>query len=61
MEVSSEAIRIAQVAHIVEMCFSDKDLSPEELAPIITRECARYSLSLRARDYLVSYLVRKMC
>lgn len=61
MEVSSEAIRIAQVSHIVEMCFSDKDLTAEELAPIITQECARYGLSLRARDYLVNYLTRKMC
>jgi len=54
-------IRIAQVQHIIEMCFSDKDLTPKELHSIIVKECARYRLGLTSVDYLTNYLTRKMC
>ena len=55
------AIQVAQVSHMIQACFSDKDLTPKELHEIILKECARYRLGLNSVDYLTSYLTAKMC
>ena len=54
-------IAIAQVSHMIQACFSDKDLTPKELHSIIIKECTRYRLGLNSVDYLTNYLTRKMC
>jgi hypothetical protein len=54
-------IAIAQVSHMIQACFSDKDLTPKELHSIILKECARYRLGLNSVDYLTGYLTGKMC
>ena len=54
-------IAIAQVSHMIQACFSDKDLTSTELHSIILKECARYRLGLNSVDYLTSYLTPKMC